>query len=634
MPTMAKKHESADDDKDSPKAKKSKTRTAELFLTGLAAVGLLGFGVGSFSSRSSSIGSVGDVTLSTNDYARALRQQADLIRQQAGAAIDSAELMRSGLGERVLSELIGSAALDNEAQKIGISASDSTVAAAVRAQPAFLDNSGAFDRERYRQVLQQNGWTEGDYEEMLRKSIGREILLRAAGGTLRPPPILVDTIFRHTGEKRDISMIRLTEADLASPPAELSDQELRAYYDAHIDAFTRPKAKRIKYALLLPRMIATDQPVDEKALRQIYEQNIGDYVTPERRLVERLVFPDAETRDEAMTQIKSGATFEAIVKERGLDLDATDLGDVTENDLGAAGAAVFAAADGAVIPAESDLGPALFRINGILQKQEITFKEARDELAAESRHEAARSAIAQDLDQIDDLLAEGDTLDDLAAAMKMQTGSIIYAPGQPGDSEIETYQAFRDAADQLQEGDYAEAINLDDGGVVVIEMVEDLPAAPIPFEEIRDKVRDAASAAAMHEALVTEAESFRTRARDGTPLNDLGTVEQARDLGRGNNARSVPPALIPEIFSMSEGEFRVVDLKGADEGDLVALIHLDKITPPAETGAEADQARNRIADALGAYFTSDASAAFLDTVARKAGIQIDRNIVNQLNEGM
>ena len=99
-----------------------------------------------------------------------------------------------------------------------------------------------------------------------------------------------------------------------------------------------------------PEAIAADQPVDEAALQAaVRRAGSTNSSIPERRLVERLVYPDQAAADAARAELDAGTTFEALVAERGLTLDAIDLGDVTREDLGAAGDAVFAAAEGGVV---------------------------------------------------------------------------------------------------------------------------------------------------------------------------------------------------------------------------------------------------------------------------------------------
>src|SRR5690606_36501056 len=131
----------------------------------------------------------------------------------------------------------------------------------------------------------------------------------------------------------------------------------------------------------------------------------------------------------AMDRVSAGEiSFDDLVVERGLALEDADMGDVSEAQLGAAGAAVFALEEpGQVVgPLPSNVGPSLFRMNAILNAQEVPFEEARDELRAELASDTARRAIVDQLENFDDLLAGGATLEEMAAETPMELGTIAW----------------------------------------------------------------------------------------------------------------------------------------------------------------------------------------------------------------
>ena len=94
-------------------------------------------------------------------------------------------------------------------------------------------------------------------------------------------------------------------------------------------------------------------------------------------------------------------------------------------DLGPAGEAIFALEEpGVTGPLPSDLGPALYRMNGILSAQETTFEEARADLQAEAAADRSRRIIIDMIPQVEDLLAGGADSALLAERTDMQEGQI------------------------------------------------------------------------------------------------------------------------------------------------------------------------------------------------------------------
>lgn len=596
-------------------------------LMGLLVVGLSGFSITNFGGGVTSIGRVGDRDISTDDYARALQQELSALTAQFGRNFTLTQAQSLGIDRQVLQRLVAQTALDNEAARVKLSVGDMTVAQQITETPAFQGTAGQFDRETYRFTLDRNNLTESAYEATLRADLARQLLTGAIAGGFTAPAALTDTLYNWVGERRGFSLLRLTAADLTAPLAAPADDALRAFYDANIAQFTAPEAKRIRYAALLPEAIAADQPVEDSVLQQLYNDRIDEFVQPEKRLVERLVYPSAEDAAAAKARLDAGEAFETLVADRGLALEDIDMGDVTAADLGAAGDAVFALdGPGVVGPFDSDLGPALFRMNAILTAQEVTFEDAKPDLALEIQADAARRAIADKVDAIDDLLAGGASLDDLAREQGMAVDTLDYVAAADAPEGIAAYPAFRTAADALAEGDFPEAVLLDDGGVVVMQFVETVPATPIPFDTARDDVTAAFAADAEAKALAARAIEVKAAVEAGQSLGGFGIVQRTANIAREGFVEGAPADLMAAVFSMSAGELRVIEGPG-----FVGVLRLDDITAAAQEGEEVDALKGAIAGQVEQALAQDALQLFSNALTNEAGIYLDQSAINAVH---
>jgi peptidyl-prolyl cis-trans isomerase D len=599
-------------------------------LMGMLILGLGGFGVTSFSGGVTKVASVGDVEVTTNDYARALQTQVNAFAQQFGQQISVQEAIAFGIDKQVLRDVLNRAALDNEAQRIGLSVGDEVVASELMGMDVFKGVSGTFDREAYRFTLERNNLTETEFETNLRRDISRELLQGAVAGGFAAPKPMTDTLYAWAAERRGFSMLRLTEADLTAPVGEPTDDELKAHYDANIDRFTRPEAKRITYASLLPEAIAQDQPVDDATLQKLYQDRIAEFVIPERRIVERLVYPDQATADAAKTKLDAGTSFEDLVAERGLTLDAIDMGDVAQAELGEAGAAVFAAGEGQVAgPVTSDLGPALYRVVSVLAAEETSFEDARETLAIEIQTDAARRLIADQVEQIDDLLAGGATLEDLGKEMGLTVATLDHVPGQQGDAAIEGYPAFRSAADAVQDGDFPEAIVLEDGGVVALRLDEIVAAAPIPFDEATDQVAEDWRRSAVAKALTARGAEIKAALDGGAAIGSFGIVDVTPETPRSGFIADAPETLLGDVFQMTEGEVRVIEADG-----FIAVVKLDRILPAQTEGEEAEAMQAALEAQARQAIAQDAFDAFTTALTAEAGITLDQAAINAVHTSL
>ncbi len=616
---------------DDAKRPKSKAKEAAVWvMMGMLILGLGGFGVTSFSGGVSTVASVGDIEISADDYARAFQGQVGAFSQQLGQPISSQEALAFGLDRQVLQGLVTRAALDNEAERVGLSVGDAVVASELVTMDAFKGVAGTFDREAYRFTLDRNNQTEVEFEAGLRRDVTRELLQGVVVGGFAAPTALTDTLYAWVAERRGFTMLQLAEADLVTPVPDPTEAELTAFHSENIATFTRPEAKRITYASLLPEAIAVDQPVDDAVLKQLYEDRIDEFVMPERRLVERLVYPDQAAADAARAELDGGATFEALVTARGLTLDAIDMGDITREELGEAGEAVFTLEEGAVAgPLPSELGPALFRVAAVLAAEETTFEEARETLAVEIRTDAARRLIADKVEIVDDLLAGGAALEDLVAEAGLTLATVDYVPGVQGDQVIEGYPAFRTAADAVAEGDFPEAVILEDGGLVALRLDEIVPAAPIPFEEAREAVTTAWRAAALTKALSERAVEIKAAVEGGAAIGSFGIVEVTPEIARDGFIADTPESLLGDVFAMAEGDVRVIESEG-----FVAVVALDRILPAATEGADAEALRAALVAQAEQAIASDAFNAFTTALTAEAGISIDQAVINAVHASL
>ena len=593
----------------------------------LLCVGLLGFGTGGLSGNVRSIGSVGDKDLSVNAYQNALNQQLRAFEAQIGTRVSFQEAQTFGLVNAAQSQLISNRALDNEATQIGISVGDERVRNEVLRVPAFRGLDGNFDRETYRQALQRYGLTEADFETSIREDLARTLLQASVIGGVEAPDVYADTLLQFIGEQRSFTWADVTEDDLIAPVPGPTPADLQTFYDENPDRFTLPEAREITYAWLTPNMIQDSLSVDETAVRNLYDERVEEFVRPERRLVERLAFVDSAAAEVAKERLETGELdFDTLVAERGLDLSDIDLGDVTIDDLGPAGDAVFGASPGDVVgPINSSIGPALFRMNAVLAAEEATFEDVRAQLEVELSEDRARRVIDSSSEDINDLLAGGATLEDLAAETDMELGTISITPDtQDG---IAAYEAFRAAAATVEEGDFLVLDNLADGGIFSLRLDGITPPTLQPFEEVRDEVASAWNAERKQQAIMERAEEIA-----GTiePLTDFAAIgldaKVEENLTRRSFIEGTPPGFMVEVFEMDIATTQVIE-----NTDGAIIVRLDGILPPREDDPAVVAERQQILATTAAGIAQDMFEAYGNEVQSRTDIVLDQNIINAIH---
>ncbi len=628
-------------------------------LMAMLLLGLGGFGVTSFSGGSTEVGAVGETEIDAQTYGRALQNMIAQYSAQTGQPVTAEQARTIGLTQAVQAQLFAGAAMEEQARKIGVSVGDAVVAETITKDPSF-QGPGGFNRANYTETLRRQGMSEERYERAVRADLGARIVQQGVVTGISAPAAQVDLGAGWVLERRDISWQELTADDLPGPVSPADDETLEAWHQANATRFTAPEIRKISYIWLTPEMLADTIELDEPALREIYDSKAAEYIQPERRMVGRLVFESSEAADAAKARLDAGeATFEQLAQERGLTLADTEIGEVTQQQLGAAGEAVFAATDNGVVgPLDSDLGPTLFAVNAILDPINVTFEDALPDLRAEAAADRARRLIADRAPEIEDLLASGADLDAVAKETELELGQIDWsAESEPVPGEIGGYAAFREHAAEVSDSDYPQLFELDDGGIFALRLDGIVPPTLIPFADVREKVAADWAEAEAHRQLVALGEEMKLKAVSETmpkvepapaeaqpnPASvDATTAEPAPDaapeavaetvaeapaqpawrtetgLMRDGWLEDAPPALIAQAFALEEGETEVIS-----DSQRVALVRVDRIIPAELDGGPAGEVKATIAQNLTNSLTADLFDYYSRAVQAHSGVTLN-----------
>lgn len=599
-------------------------------LLALMMLGLGGYGVTNFSGGQTELGSVGDRVISVNDYARTLKREIDAFSAQIGQPVGFAQAQSLGIDRTVLAQLVSSATLEAQARQIGLSVGDAQVYEKVISASAFQGVDGKFNRDAYSQFLKSQGLSEAEFEQILRDEASRTILQGAVLGGVVAPDALLDRMTGWVAETRSFTLAELLAADLTEPTATPTDADLQSWYDAHKDAYMRPETRRITYVWLKPEAVLDQAEVDDAALQAAYDERRSEFIIPERRLLSRLVFPTMEEAQAAKARLDAGdASFADLTAERGLSAEDIDIGETTREELGAAGDAIFALTEPAVAgPFDSDLGPALYAMNGILKGEETTFEEARDDLHAELALDRARRVVADRQNEIEDALASGASLADVAKDFGLETGQIDYNSESEGG--LVGYEAFRKAADALSPESFPTLEALDDGGVFALQLDGIDPAAPRPLEEVREKVAADWQADRTHLALVDLAGADLAQLQNGATLEGLGRVTTSyEDFARDGFVADAPAEIGKQVFEMTAGDSRVIEAEGR-----VFLVTLRAVTPADLADPDVGTRRAQISASLDQSLARDVFELFTRAAQAQTAVRINQAAVDAVNAQM
>jgi peptidyl-prolyl cis-trans isomerase D len=144
---------------------------------------------------------------------------------------------------------------------------------------------------------------------MLRQEVASAV---AAGATA--PKLLVERLYRYRNETRVAETFLVTDNSMPEP-AEPTDDELKAFHDAHQDMFQAPEYRSLLLVRMTPDQFAAGLTVPDDKLQAAYQQRSKEFDQPERREVEQMVFSDEAKAKEAVDKLAAGSNFAQVAQE-------------------------------------------------------------------------------------------------------------------------------------------------------------------------------------------------------------------------------------------------------------------------------------------------------------------------------
>ena len=452
--------------------RKSASGIVGIFLIGLLVVAFALWGIAdTFTGFSTSVlAKVGDQEIEREEFAARYRQRVQIVQQELGSQPTPEQASAMGISQQVIRSMVGTAALSGVAKDLDLTISDDALVEMILQDPAFAGLSGQFDEPTFRMVLRRNGLNEDLFVNDQRDFHVREQLMAATFDRAMVPEIMQSQLFAHFLERRTAkyAILSLGATEEVGEPTE---EELEAFYNSTQLRFTEQERRSAVVLSVTPERFAESITFTQEDLREEYDIAIADYTVVEERGVDQLVLSDEATVELVRDLLASGKPFVEVVDAAGQNLDNTDLGTITRDDMisSVLADAAFSLNEGEVSGiVEGPLGAVVLRVRNIKPEVVTPFEDVADDI---------RQRLVTDR-AIDDLLAFSETIEDERAA-----GSSLEEIAQRFDLELTTVENF-DRDGKAQDGARAPALGRLDSLVEVL--FDSIVGEDLPLLETED----------------------------------------------------------------------------------------------------------------------------------------------------
>jgi peptidyl-prolyl cis-trans isomerase D len=590
----------------------AQSTTAKIII-GLIVLSFAAFGLETLlpGGAGTSVAEVNGEEISPFALQEAVTQQKRQLVSILGDDIDPAMLDDDRLQPRALESLIQRALLLQKAAELGLVASDAQIGKSITSIEAFQLN-GNFSPEAYKSVLANAGYT----PERFRRLQGEDIVLTQLQTAVSESEFVtqreLSAMANLVGEERDVRYLVIPEGRLVASDA-LSDDALRAYYDAHQSDFLKPEQVVVDYILLAPEDFRFE--ADEETVLQQFEAVRDEYtVSTQSRVSHILLIPADEESDsdfarrvaEVSERLNRNEEFSDIARELSDDIGSASQG----------GALGFT--DGTAFPEEmeaaiadlqspgqvstavvTDAGTHFIRLEERIDGDSVSYEDVKDELRSSIESAEAERSLLLAVEELRDLVFNAPDLAGPAAAVSAKVERSEAFSRELGRG-LFAEAALRDVAfspEVFEDGINSEVVELSGKRFAVLRIAEITPSQVAPFDEVESDIAEGLSAELESDALrAMQLQAEQELAAGGTFENIAKTLELEWrvELATTRLASQLPRPVLEAAFAMPAGDttrLRAAAVPGAGH----ALIQLARVTPGSVSGLTTAEAETLMA---------------------------------------
>lgn len=604
-----------------------------LIVIGLA-FSIVGLPMFDFAGGGVNVAEVGRSKISIRDFEQTLEQQRDRIRSM-GAGVDPSLFETTAWRKEVLDQMIAERLQLDYSQRNHLDTDSAQIQQQLRGIPAILNDDGSISKEKFERVARNYNTTPEIVIAEIRGNLIKQQLSAAVEQSVLINKSTAEYFVRRRGEIREVSQI-LFPAGQYVAGLEIKPEELKAYYDAHLDEFRTPEQVRAEYVTLTRESIAAQTKVTPEQVQQEYTSSV------ESRIKEREAA--RAKADSLLAQLrKEPERFAELAKANSQDPGSAENG----GDLGffPRGSMVKPFEDAvfkmkpkqisAVV--ETDFGFHIIQLDEVKKDAEGEERRARHILIkagpAPKDPAAAKAQIERDLrdrevgknygaavEMFKDIAYDqSESLQGLVDQFKLQIGSsgwISRTAGPPPFNNPNLISALF-AEDALKERRNTQPIDLGQGRWIAARVVEHKPAALRPFEEVRTDVeRMLREEKAMALARKNGEEKLQAlKSGQGGDAKWSAAVPLTRERQDANNRAAVDALFKADATTLPA----YVGIEVPKAG--YALYRITKVTEPNVDDARIESARY----ALGQLAGMQQREAFVGALRARADVDVNED---------
>jgi len=587
--------------------------------------------------KQTTVATVGNLDISSREFYSLYSRQTEEIRKLLGSALSIEKSRQFGYIDRALSSLINRALFNNEAVELGLSVSDINVRDRILKDDSFKDDLGQFSELVFRQLISESGYTEDSYVEGTRQDLAREQMVETIRSSLVIPKIMKKKLSEYNLQERtvDYMVINVANEKIQTPTLD----QVKEYFNKNKKDFLTNEYRSAETLLLDAKKYAKKLKVTEDEIKLLYEERKESLIDPEQRYLKQILVDDKVLSDEIYKLVNSGKSFDDVaLKKAELTKDDTDLGWNTRNELPEEIVDnVFNLEINKISkPIQSSFGWHLILVKELKKRNEKSYDDMKLKFKNEILLEKGKEAVFDLQDDLEDLLASGNTFSEISDSLDVELIKAIKIGRDGNDINGQNNENFQD--ERILRSIFNQKLN-EEGNIIDIDRDEGLAISIVdeiiePREMTFDEAKDLANSKLKNILKMESAEKKAQKIVDeisaGNKINDISKKYSLELKGVKPFTRAVPDnsilpiPLISKIFDSKIGDANF-EKRGISEIVISYTANIsDKIS---SNNNEIKEFSKKIKEDM----SLDLLAQFSEALRKKYKITINDDVIDQLN---
>jgi peptidyl-prolyl cis-trans isomerase D len=414
------------------------------------------------------------------------------------------------LKEQVLDQMVVNSVTIQSANVNGFKVSPAQADAAILSIPQFQQD-GHFSSDRYQQALNGAFFT----PESFQKEVSQGMLLNqqrfAFMGTAFALPSDIKQFVKLYMQTRDYDYLTIPALRFIKQ-GNITEQEVKSYYQQHQKEFLTPEKVSIDYIRLSMSDIKTNIKITDQKIKRYYEDNKSNYYTPAQWQVAHILLavrPDMSAEEQKRVKQHAEELYRSLEKDPA-KFD-QDVKLVSDDKISAAKGGILpwivagqSEFDKTLIniknpgqispPVKSQHGYEIFKLVSYKPATVKPLQDVKGAILDQLTSDHAQTLYAQALEKLSDLSYQTpDSLTPVAEALKLTIQESVPFSRMGGDSDLTKNKQVINAAfnhDVIALGNNSEPVQLDNENVVVLRVNKHIAATEKTLIEVRPLIEE------------------------------------------------------------------------------------------------------------------------------------------------